>query len=234
MKNEIKVESKEGQLIILEGKTLDPKAPININIEANIDSPTRFIEKRVAEFDNKKANVIMNIEDRTIILVINETDPFMTGKVTGKLELSDEFTKFKINTGQSWDCFSLADFIKMNRSFFESKDVAGKLVTTLRNFKAKVDKEIEQSKDDKANYSIKRTQVVNSNLPSDFVLNVRIFKGHKKQSFPVEINIHPDTLNCMLISPDANDFIQEQTEKIIDKEITEIKKLAPEIVVIEQ
>ena len=234
METKIMLSENQKELTILQGKALDPLPAIKLQLVGTIDAPKLFLQKRLSEINQKKSNICFNYETKQILLTIEETDPYNTGSIIGKIELSDDFTKFKINTGECWSCFDLADFIKMNRSHFESKDVAGKLVNQLRTFKAKVDKEIEQSKDDKANYSIKRSQVVNSNLPNDFTILVKIFKGGQKELFPVEINIHPDTLNCILISPAANDLIQATIEKAINDEIEQIKLITPDIVIIEQ
>lgn len=227
-------ENQEKPVVILSGKALDPQAPINVKFSGTIDSPLRFLEKRITEIDQKTSHIIFDLEKKSISLTTDETDPLKIKQIIGAISISNEFKQFRINTGESWSCFDLADFIKMNRSFFESKEVAGKLVNQLRQFRAKVDKEIEQNKDDKANYSIKRSQVVNSNLPDNFVISVKIFKGQESKSIPVEINIHPDTLNCILISPDANDFIQDEVKKIMNEQKDAIIKIAPDLVIFEQ
>jgi hypothetical protein len=164
----------------------------------------------------------------TITLIINEDDPLTIGKISGKLELHPDFKKFKINSGETWTSFDLSDLIKMNRYFFSSKEIAMKLVSQLRNFKAKVNKQMDAFKDDKANFNIKMAQAVESNLPDTFSLIMPIFKGQAKQIVPVEINIHPESLSCQLCSPEANDLasdfkdlaINGQLKRIIDCEIT--------------
>jgi hypothetical protein len=222
------------ELVILQGKALDPQAPINIEIKGIINTTFDFLSKRVLETNQKKSHILIDREAGSILLIVEETDPLKYGTVTGKITQTDEFKKFKINSGESWTCFDLADFIKMNRNFFESKDVAGKLVTQLRDFKAKIERDVELKKDDKANYTSKKVQAVNSNLPDGFSINVKIFKGMDKVNIPIEINIHPDTLNCILSSPDANDYIQNIVDATIDDQIKQIREIAPDIAIIEQ
>jgi len=108
-----------------------------------------------------------------------------------------------------------------------------KLVKDLRNFTAKINKELESFKDDRANYALKKSQVVETNLPASFILVVPIFKGQPKESFEVEINIDADNLTCSLVSPVANDFIYDFKDKIIGTEIEKIKSLLPDLVIIE-
>lgn len=48
------------------------------------------------------------------------------------------------------------------------------------------------------------------------------------------ICIHPDTLNCILIAPDASDLIQTTVESTINSEVDKIKEGAPDIVIINE
>jgi len=234
MEQKVILSENQKDLTILTGKALDSRPPIPLSICGTIESVSTFLEKRGTEINQKECHILSDFEDRSIALILHETDAFYKGTVEGKIEISDQFGRFKINTGESWSCHDLADFIKANRSFFESKEVAGKLVNELRNFKAKVDREVELIKDDRANYSAKRSQVVNSSLPSSFTILAKVFKNKPYIPLTVEINIHPESLNCILISPDANDYIQVETEKFINAELTKIQEIAPELVIIQQ
>ena len=50
----------------------------------------------------------------------------------------------------------------------------------------------------------------------------------------VEININADNLMCSLISPEANDFISDFKDTIIDEQLKLIEEIAPTLAVIEQ
>ena len=127
----------------------------------------------------------------------------------------------------------MSDLIRMNRTYFTEKNIASELVSIMRNFKAKVTNDIESSDDKKGNVSQVRRQAVESNLPPSFMLNIPIFKGQPKQTFAVEIDIDPDTLQATLVSPDAQDLIVEQHDKLIDEVLDTIGQLCPDIPVIE-
>jgi hypothetical protein len=107
----------------------------------------------------------------------------------------------------------------MNRKLFDSKVIAMNLVSELRNFKAKVNKTIEEKSDDRANYANLREQVVNSNIPESFNLTVPLFVGFKPVIFAVEVIIDPDDFNCALISPDAADEMRKLKEVTMDEQI---------------
>lgn len=234
----LKIEKVEGncELTIREGMAIKPLElcpPIKTHLSGVIDTPAVFVENRYKEINQKEAHVIVNRDNNTIILVINEKDGYTCGNVQGTLKKCFDFEKFNINTGHNWTPFDLADFIKMNRSFF-IPEVAKKLVETLRNFTAKVDTQIEKFKDDKANYRNIRNQAVNTNAPDEFQIQCSIFIGQPKQIINVEIVINPDTLNCVLISPEANDIIAQYKGTVFDTVCSRINSSAPDILIIEQ
>jgi len=229
----VKFENVGEKLIISQAEELKPKYPLLVVLNGVITSPGNYIEQRIEGFQVDKSHLIVNRKDMTLKLVVNEADPLNTANITGSLTLHADFKKFKINSGETWSAVDLSDFIKMNRSFFTSKEVAAKLVKQLREFKAKVNNEIELKKDDRANYDVRKAQVVNSNLPEAFTIVVPMFVGQDKQSIPVEINIHPDTLECQLCSPDANDILIEYKEQAINEQLERIKTLVPKLLIIE-
>lgn len=131
-------------------------------------------------------------------------------------------------------CFDMADRIKQLRTYFETQQEAMKLVTELRSFKAKIDKELELSDDKRGNQTIMRAQTVESNLPKSFNVNMPIFKGTEKRTFEVEVEINPNDLSCTLVSPDAHDIVVQERDSQMDAVLGRIGEAAPNIVIIEQ
>jgi hypothetical protein len=220
-------------LNILHGEALEPKEPNTIFLSGVITCVLAWLLVRVSEIKQKLCFLIVDRDNLSLSLTVDEKE-FYNTTIVGKLEVTKEFLGFGINTEKTWDPFKLSDFIKMNRSFFASRDVAMQLVTDLRNFKATVNKEIEKFKDDRANYDSRLRQVVESNLPETFVINIPIFKGEPVKNLLVEISIDPISLQCSLVSPDACDYINEQSNIIIDQQLKEIKSLCPDLAIIEK
>jgi hypothetical protein len=168
----------------------------------------------------------------SITLIVDEDSAYFK-QIKGQLALSDEIlSKFQINSSKEWSSHDLAELIKMNRRYFESKDAAMKLVTTLRNFKAKVEKEIENIKDDKANFRALKAQKVESNLPDDFNINIPIFKGMEPETINVEIVVNQNTLDCRLVSPDLEQLIYDLSQKAMSGVVSAITEFCPELVII--
>lgn len=231
--------SKPVEVIIRKGeatKELNPKEPKVIAIVGVISSPLSWLEKRVTEpdqVDQRRCYIEVDKDEYTIHLIVDEKNAEGTS-VVGQLELSPIFKEFGINSGKKWTPQSLAEFFKMNRSYFPSKETNMSLVSTLRNFTAKVDSDVEQQKDQKGSHSNLYRQTVNSNLPEEFTICLPIFKGGEAQEIVVETYADVDggSVSLTLVSAGANEFRDEQVNKQIDSVIESIIAIAPDIAII--
>ena len=206
--------------------------PRPLNIIGGIDTPLRWLKKRKDNYDLKNCHILVGRGEMGIKLIIDEHNHF-ADNVGGRLILSEEFKRFGINEGKYISSKELSDLIRMNRTCFESKAKAMELVNIMLNFKATVNSQIEVTDDKKGNVSQLRRQTVEGNQPPSFELCIPIFKGQPRQTFTVEIDINPDTLQATLISPDAQDLIVEQRDALIDGVLNQIQGLCPEIPIIE-
>lgn len=195
MKNEIKVESKEGVLIVLEGKA---KEPINLKrqyfLGGNIRAVVEYVEGR------KKAGV--PVDPKTSIVVIDESDLSITlttdfhlheqGGVTveAKLEPNSRLSEFQINKNHRFDLKSLERLVNFNVDMFNTQSHANShamLVGSLRSFHAKAQIEIQDSFDKKGNKAQNFTKQVQTDIANSFVLSANIFKGTDIKTFNVDI-----------------------------------------------
>jgi hypothetical protein len=225
------------EIIFREGKAPDIFVPRSLRLTGNIDTVSRYLEKQKGTIPILEGTMNANIEiDREKMTIKLYVDPKGQSfdSIWGKLELHEDFLKFEINTGEEFSTTALAELFKMNRSCFKDRDAAMKLVKELRTFKAKIDKEVEKTSDDRANYTLHKSQAVDSNIPDNFYLVIPIFKGQPKHTIQVEININADSLNCSLISPEANDYISDQKNQIIDEQIKKIRDIVPDLCILEQ
>lgn len=224
-----------GIVKIFTAKGLDEKEPKKLlAIQGSINTPLEYLTKRHEHnsIDKKMSHIEFSYERSMILLVVNE-DSHYSGDVVGRMIKTEVLKNLKINTGETWSCFELADFFRLNRTIFADKAQCAKLVTELNNFKAKVDKETEVSKGNRGGYDLRKRQVVESNLPEEFKICLPVYKGLGKSTIEVEIDITPSTLDCMLISPELADIEQTVCEETIDGDIEAIKELCPELPVIE-
>lgn len=224
-----------GQLdvVIREGAALPLHEPVKVNIVGVLNSPARWLEKRqeLQQITNK-CHVTVDREGLKIILQVNENAHYGT-RIEGRLMLTETFKKFHINDGHSFTLKELATLFKMNRSFFESKQIAMELVTLLQNFKGKVNKDLEASTDNRGNKKVDFVQAVESNLPEAFTLHLPIFKGLEAEDVECEVYVDPDDWSCQLISPDANDIVERYRDEAFQEVIDGIEQNLPGVAIIE-
>ncbi len=228
------------EVIIREGaaiQELDKKPPIPVGLRGTIGAVAEFIKKRNTEFDHKKAHIIVNREDVSIMLEINETDAYENGCIIGKMQYHPKFLEFGINTGKLWTPTELAMVCKMNRSFFPSEDENRKLVSTLMHFTADVNQKVDRMIQENGNRGDSFTQVVNSNLPASFTMQIPIFKGKQAETLEVETFARIDgrDVKFTLLSPGANETLESIRDAAIDKELDAIREMVDDdIVIIEE
>lgn len=225
------------EVVLREGKApvaLDPKEPERVVINGTIDAPLRWLEKRVELINQKATNIIVNRDKMRIALTIDETSYYQT-EINGILQASKEMQEFGINVEKKWEPIKLSKFIKMHRAFFTDKSQNMMLVSTLKNFKAKVNQDIERSKEENGSKVDNYSQVVDSNLPKSFKLNIPLFKGFACEEIEVEIYADVDgrDVSLSLVSAGANEAIEEYKNKVIDVQLDAIRQIAPDIVIVE-
>ena len=173
-------------------------------------------------------------DSMNIRLIINETDFYRTS-IEGSLQPSKEMIEFGINSEKKWEPIKLSQFFKMHRAFFKDKTENMMLVSTLKSFKAKVNQDIERSKEENGSRVDNYSQVVDSNLPKSFKINVPLFKGFACEEIEVEVYADVDgrDVSLSLVSAGANETIEEYKNNVLDEQIRLISEIAPDIVIIE-
>jgi hypothetical protein len=124
----------------------------------------------------------------------------------------------------------------MNRAAFPNKAEAMKLASELSNIKVKTKNELEKSDNNRGEmrYAISQ-QVISNNIPAEITLLLPLFKGENKEEIKVEIYVNASTFDVQLVSPDAQERLDESVNRIIDEELRKINEVTNnEIVIIEQ
>lgn len=215
---------------------LPTKEPEKISTVGVITTPLDWLNKRVDTIDQKKANVKVDREKMSITLTINEDDFYNKNTFVGKVEYSEIFEKFGINDGEKgWIPAKLGQFLRLNRGVFESKEDCMVLVSALKNFTANAKTEIQKQRDPSGSMAEVYRSQVESNLPKSFVVNVAIFKGIAKTPIEVEFDhyLKDGDVFLQLVSPGANELTEDYRDKCIDDVLDGIRKIAPDIAIME-
>lgn len=228
------------ELIVREGaavKQLEPKAPVKTNLNGVIGCVVEYLTKRInaGQFEQKNCHILVNRDKVEITLIINEADEYNRGQVVGKLSYNPKFIEFGINGGKAWTPTELGLFIKMNRAFFADRQTNMSLVSTLMNFTATINNKIDRAIAENGSRTDNFTQIVNSNLPESFVIQMPIFKGMPAETIEVETfaQVNGREVAFVLLSPGAQATLEELRDKVIDEQVAIIREIAPEIAIIE-
>lgn len=237
----IVVNMTDGQttLTILQGqapKQLDKLAPVKTEISGTIDAPLCWLKKRVGDIDQHKAHIIVNRDKLTVSLVVNESDPYNRGEISGKLEFSEIFQKLGINAGKQWQPESLGQFLKLNRIYFPNREENMAVVNALKSFSAKVNQDVQRETKENGNRAMVFRQAVDSNIPQSFKMRLPIFSGGTPVEIDVETyaSIDGTDVSVMLQSAGAVDAIEDVKMNNISTVLESIREVAPEIVIVEQ
>ena len=233
---EIAMQMMEGaapaEVTIRKGEALKLQEPVRVKIDGTIDAPARWIEIRAEQLEQKAGFVLVDREGMRITYRDQENSVY-GDEIIGRLTFAKEFLEMKINTGEYMTNFEMAELIKMHRSFFENKSVAMRIVSDLQNFKAKVDRDIENSNNNRGDRRLLIAQAVQHNLPEVFNMVIPVFKGQPRQTIACEVYVEPSNFNCSLQSPEAIDFINEQRDAIMNEVLRRISDACPDIAIIE-
>jgi hypothetical protein len=235
MENTMKIELSSGnkELIILTGQAEPVYHEKAIEVKGgSIASALEYLSKKVVDAVKIEHSKIEFCYSKLYINLLYDGRQRNPDFIQGTLKLHPDLEKFNINSGKSYSTFDLADFIKMNRHYFENKEYAMKLVSELRNFEGKVNRDLEAKTDERGNKRALINQVVESNIPTGFFLELPVFVGEAPKRLEIEINI-TSSFECSLISPDLKEFIDLESRSILNEQLVKIKELHPELKVFE-
>lgn len=227
------VENGVKELLILHGNAEPVYHEKSIEVkEASIAAVHEFLSKKGIENEDIVNSKIEFSYEKLFLNLDYSVRRRNPDVIKGVLKIHPDLQKFDINGSKTYDTFKLADFIKMNRHYFENKEYAMKLVAELRGFEGKVNRDIEAKADTRGNAKMLINQMVESNIPAGFHLLLPVFVGQDKVRLAVEINITSD-FSCSLISPDLKQLIDEETKVIIDGELNKIRGIQPDLKIFE-
>lgn len=229
---------KETTLIMRTGEALQLLPPNIVNISGDINTVKNYIKKRRQSDEKEKAEgAVLSMEEKikynlqfihpdvtiieidkqamTISLKVDPQFPY-GGTVTGKLEESDELKPFFINKNKEFKKEELVKLLRFSRRFFPDPEKYALLLKEYQVFSAKAYLEMKQEEDLRGNSTRNQTKRVETTLPTEFTMEMPIFKGQGKEKFRIEI--------CLDVTDAGARFWFESVElaEIIDMRVEEI------------
>lgn len=213
-------------IVKLKGEAPKQHNPEPVSVSGTITAPNRFLENREGEFYDKKAHCLASTTDGTLKLVVNEQSVCDKYTINGKIEIGKLFRKIGINQDKNYEPMQLARKFRMLKSIFPSPKEHLEITTVLRNLKAKVNKEVEESNDDRANVSKVFKQTVESNVPESFKLHLPLLEGEEPETIDVNVilEVQGNDIVCYLESVDGQERIDNEMERLVKEECEKIEK----------
>lgn len=209
------------ELIIRHGEALPPTEPKAIYIEGQIGAPAEFIKKRSGVIDPTTTHVLISEQSACIALILSENNE-LHGKVVGKMLPNPDFTAFRINHGEWESPKALGEFLRKNRTYFsDDKDKFVKLVDSLTNFKARVEKELESSNDNRGNKRELVEQKISTQIPTAFIMAIPLHKYSDPACFEVEIYFDVRDAGCKITlqSIEAEELRRKEVIEAINEQL---------------
>lgn len=226
MDTKINVFAEDGLLTIRQGQALPLKEPVAIEIDGDIKSVSAFLNVRKAagtgyqEIDISKAVITVDKKAMSICL---ETDPgnaFGT-TVTGKLEISEELKNFSINQNQTFRKEELVKLIKFNKLFFADAEKHAAMLLAFQKVSSTVNIRAGESSDERGNKERSFVKEVTTNAPTEFILQIPVFKNFANSRFRVEIclDVTEGSARFWFESVELHEIMQQQMAEIFATEL---------------
>lgn len=220
-------------IIIRQGdapKQLDAIKPNKVHIEGTISAPSDFYKKRKDLHDPNKCHILFDKLKGTIILVVDENFAESNYKITGKVIENPELDPFCINEANScgggmFQVKELMEVLKFNRIHFKDAAENAKIVTSLRNFKAKAEQTFTDANDNRGNSDKQKITKLETELAESFILEMAVHKGGEKKTFKVDIlcKATSTAVEVYLESVELHDLKQKSMIEILGAELKEFE-----------
>jgi hypothetical protein len=218
-----------GEYLIRVGDALAPKAPLNIKIEGILSAPADFLAGKKEEYKPELAHLLIDRDNQTLKLVLDEYDPYSRDEITGSLKDNVELEKWNINTAKRWTVGEFLQFVRERKMWFAKPEDQVALLKGLQTWKVNVDREIKIFNDNKGNSTDSVETVVSKvqGLVYKFNLSIPVFKGYDKKKFTVEIGLDPKatTVDIYLYSDELYQLRIDERDRLFAFELKKFDSL---------
>lgn len=223
----VKLETLNGNtLTVLQGNVLDQKPSEKINISGDIKSVSSFLSVRLQsgtgtqQIDKSKSYLVVDKKALTIQLFI-DPENYYGASVLGKLEKADELLPFHINQNKTFTKEELVKLIKFNKIYFDAPTKHSEMLLAFQKISSSVNIKANESSDDRGNKERAYVKEVTTSAPTEFILNIPIFKGFPAARFRVEIclDVTDGSARFWFESTELHELMKTQIDIIFNEEL---------------
>jgi hypothetical protein len=230
MKTENIIHLQGDTLTILEGKALEQKYPEKIKISGNIESISNFLKQRWAE--EKQGNNLQHVNpelaivtvDADAMIILFQLDPenYFGTEILAKLEFSTELKKFCINETKTFNREELIKLLRFNAIYFDDRSKHSQLLLAYQKLNLSSNAVVKHESDTRGNKDVAFQKTIDSsNIPTEFILNIPIFKGQPAERFRVEICLDATdaSVRFWFESVELAELIEQRKKELFDKQL---------------
>jgi len=221
----VKLEGEQKELTIRTGEALPILEKKQIRLSGDINSISSFLSKRATGFssqqvDKTKAVVIVDKLGMKISLLLDPENQLGL-EVLGTLEISDELKIFHVNQNKTFTRDELIKIIKFNKLSFDDSEKHTELLKAYQSFSAQTAADLKQESDTRGNKANSFAKTVTTNIPTEFILLIPVFKGKEAQRFRVEIclDVTDGGARFWFESVELHELIKTQVDIIFNEEL---------------
>jgi len=230
MKSELTITPKGDTINILEGKALEPKHPLALKIIGQIESVNTYLTARrgtqqlpgtLQYIDKDVAVITMDEANMTITLDVDPNNPFGT-EVVGKLEFNPDLLSWCINKDKKFTREQLITLLKFNRRFFADPSQHRIMLDAYQKLNLTGQTNFKNETDGRGNKDLAFKKTIDSStIPTDFTLEMPVFKGQPAKKFRVEICLDATDASVMFWfeSVELIEVIETDRKKIFNDQV---------------
>jgi len=179
--------------------------------------------------DNQKAVIVIDKENGTITFesnIIDSSAPQVT--IKGVIVLHRLISDLSINKNKYYSLTDFKALIRNSRRYFTSLEMHAKLMDSLQNFKASIDKHIEDADDKKGNVTYQYITKLKTDMDLFFILDIPLIKNiAAKCTFKVDIDVQvrERTVEFAFDSVELEEQLDLLKDQIIDSTISNLNEL---------
>lgn len=219
----LNITSIEKDIVIRTGEAEIIREKQNIELAGDINAPAEFDSKRKSEYDKLQCHVIVDKENSTIKLVVNERD-FVKTTISGRLQLFTELSALKINENKTYSPRELYDTLKFSGAYFKNREQHAALCDKLTKFTGRIESDFVNSNDFKGNVAHSKLTKIKTDLDLKFTLAIPIYKGSEPSVFDVDICLDSKDggVICWLESVEMHELKTKISGELIDGNIAKL------------
>lgn len=224
--DKINLTTDQKDITIREGQALDLKPPQKIAISGDIKTVSSFLSIRLENGSSlqtiDKSKAVITVDKKQLKINL-ELDPenYYGVSVTGTLEKADELKPFFINENKTFTKEELVKLIKFNKLHFSDQTKHAEMLLAFQKVQSVVNIKANDSSDDRGNKERAFIKETTSNAPTEFILDMPIFKGFGNVKFRVEVclDVTEGSARFWFESIELHEIMQRQIEEIFTDEL---------------